>query len=87
MVRNLSKAAGNDETYRGDNGRHLAASWLAHDDRGSPKARESPIAEAARAGSVAALVRGVSSSMPGISVKAVTCWTIASTMPGTVVLL
>ena len=56
MVRNLSKAAGNDETYRGDNSRHLAASWLAHDGRGSPKARESPIAEAARAGSVAALV-------------------------------
>ena len=56
MVRNLSKAAGNDETYWSDNSRHLAASWLAHDGRGSPKACEPPIAEAARAGSVAALV-------------------------------
>ena len=52
----LSKAAVNDETYRGDNSRHLAASWLAHDGRGCPKARGSPFAEAARAGSMAAFV-------------------------------
>ena len=40
MVRNLSKAAENDENFRGDDSRHLAASWLAHGGRGSPKARK-----------------------------------------------
>ena len=48
VVRNLSNSAGNDETCRGDNSRHPAASWLARGGRGSPKARESPIAEAER---------------------------------------
>ena len=74
MVRNLLKAAGNDETYRSDNSRHVAASWLAHSVRGSPKARESLIAEAALAGSMAALVLGASvPQCHGISVKAVAC--------------
>ena len=36
--RGLSKAAANDKTYRDDNNRHPAASWLAHGGRGSHKA-------------------------------------------------
>ena len=51
-----SKATVNDETYRCDNNRHLTASWLAEDGRGSPKTCGSPFAEAARAGSMAAFV-------------------------------
>ena len=65
---------GNDEACRGDNSRHPAASWLAHGGGGSPQARESPIAEAAHAGSVAVLVLGTSvPQCQVISVKAVTC--------------
>ena len=89
MVRNLSKAAGNDETYRIDNIRHLATSWLAHGGRGSPKTRESLIAEAALAGSMAELVLEASAPQGhGISVKAVACRinsATQSTKPGAAV--
>ena len=63
------KVAEADETYWDDNIRHPAMSWLAHGVRGSPKAREHLVAEAALAGGMAALVPEASAS-PG----AVNAW-------------
>ena len=50
------KAAEDDETCWDDDIRHPAMSMLAHGGRGSPKAREHLVVEAALAGGVAALV-------------------------------
>ena len=61
------KAAEDDETYWDDNIRHPAMSWLAHGGRGTPKAREQLVAEAALAGGMAALVP--ESSAPQGAVK------------------
>ena len=79
MVCNFLEGSGGRRNLFGRQLRHPAMSWLAHDGRGAPKAREQLVAEAALAGGMAALVPemsapqgAVNSWCQGITTRAMT---------------